>query len=337
MSSHLRGTVSDTDTTYGVVREDDGTIRLVPLDGDTPPQGQPGQDPGQTGQTQADNSQQPQGGGGTGGSESESDSPPDKLDPLAINPAFKARLNSVMSDNRYDRRLNHRTRGKLDMTGLHRVGAGATNVFSQKQARKGKNYNIVLLVDVSGSMSGWSRSFKGGELEAARVYAAKHNISVEEAMRTTTVPFNIDIAANVSGFLAVHFKGMNIEYEVIAFDDQPHTVKTFDKDIKPEVIQSEIVRMSGGGTQMLPALEHAYKSLRYKSGQSFVIVISDGQTGEGAEIKKVLHANPDVKAFGIGIGGSTCEVIPDNQTIQDTNELQTVILQWLSKHVRRGV
>jgi hypothetical protein len=67
---------------------------------------------------------------------------------------FRQQLKNIMIDNAFDRRVRGRKRGKLDMKSLYKVPAKRENIFTLKEARKNKRYNVLLLVDESGSMGG---------------------------------------------------------------------------------------------------------------------------------------------------------------------------------------
>lgn len=237
------------------------------------------------------------GGQGVGGGNT-APTPTDNQQELpAIVSGFKHRLTSVLTDNKYDRRIPKRKRGKLHMAGLWRVDTGAANVFSQKQARKGKNYSVVLLVDNSGSMG-------GGRMVMAN---------------------------KVANFLGVHFEALEIDFSVISFDHKAEVVKRFSDKLKPINIEAR------GQTYMLRGLMASLEQLKTVSGQQLVIVISDGATAQAVECTHLVKANPSIKFFGVGIGGEQCEVIPQHKAVDDVTQLQPVILEWLKQNIKRGV
>lgn len=61
-------------------------------------------------------------------------------------------VRSILSDNKFDRFIGRKTRGKLDTNGLHRFPTNG-RIFGQKEERKGKHYTATILVDLSSSMS----------------------------------------------------------------------------------------------------------------------------------------------------------------------------------------
>lgn len=67
-------------------------------------------------------------------------------------PTFRKKLDSVLLDNKYDRYVTRQKQGKLDMKSLSKVSY-SDKLFKQRIERKGKHYNIVMLLDCSGSMN----------------------------------------------------------------------------------------------------------------------------------------------------------------------------------------
>ncbi len=225
-----------------------------------------------------------------------------------IDPAFKARLSSVLTDNKYDRQLARRKSGKLSMQGLWRVSTGANNVFSQKLARQGKHYNVVLLVDQSGSMMGNRLKF----------------------------------AAAAALFLGRHFEAIDIDYSVIGFASEAAVYKSLDKpqgdweELALELLNPEDEKV-GGGTDIAAGLAKTLEQLNHQSGKHLVIVLTDGDTEHPSEVRRIIHGNsPRIEFLGVGLNHS-CEVIADNIRIDYMAQLQPSILKWLQTKIRRGV
>lgn len=66
---------------------------------------------------------------------------------------FKIKLNSVMKDNMYDRKVANQRSGTVYNRKLYKIGY-SNKVFSRRQERLNKIYNIILCLDCSGSMGG---------------------------------------------------------------------------------------------------------------------------------------------------------------------------------------
>jgi hypothetical protein len=224
---------------------------------------------------------------------------------------FRSRLQSVMTDNMYDRKTRGKKRGSLDMKHLYKAEVGSNNLFMQKTARKGKQYNIVLCVDSSGSMGGPG----SGE--------------------------PLGVAGETVVFLANAFSGLNLNFAVVGFSDNVKVHKDFNEKYDPhenaQDLFNKITHFGNSGTNDLGGMRESYKLLQNKSGQkNFVILISDGESGRNTEIRAIEEANKDLaQAFGVGIF-STCGQVRENKTIRDINQLKPTILNYLKSHIKRG-
>lgn len=255
-------------------------------------------------------------------------------------PAFRARLSSIMLDNKYDRRLRGRTRGKLDMTRLFKAPTLARNLFTKKEARRGKQYNVVLLVDESGSMRDSDKSW---------------------------------VAAECAVFLAKAFEGINVNVAIIGFNEYITVRKEFtqpcDYDRVYQAIGTMNFRRGEGWNYDYEAMERAYAMFDHApEGKNILIMLSDGQPAPGAtgkmiyvnakgqvehpirhphtlsreETEERTHLHHLVKAnahrvdsFGIGIleGGWQ---IPNHEVVKDLNELKPTIIKVLKRKITRG-
>ena len=335
MSYKLAGTVQDitTQRTYEVVVQDSGDIDLVPVD-----------DASLSATVSIGYSRSlprpPAPPDAASISNSQSSSPaiptapalPDKLNLNYINPVFRQRLSSVMTDNKYDRVISRRQRGKLGMKHLWRTGVGATNVFSQKQGRKGKHYNVILLVDESGSMHTSAKNYD------REIHVAISKLPNTDNEVTTRGMTRISLAAYLAVFLVNHFDKLNINFAVIGFSEECKTAIRHDFGQKPDTqaLFDNIIEAEGGSTDMATGLQLATKMLTGLSGQNLVIALSDGRVDDFDLTRRILNANKHLASFfGVGIG-DPCDVIADNQQIADATELQPVILDWLTRHIKRG-
>lgn len=280
---------------------------------------------------------------GSTGNYEKSEPPRKKLDAeyhkRLKDPAFLARLNSIMLDNKYARRLRGRTRGKLDMSRLFKVPTHSRSVFTQKQERKGKQYNIVLVVDQSGSMSGRKE----------------------------------EVAAEAVLFLAKQFENLNLNIGVIGYGSHVKVHKELNtKKFNYDELYTELTT-SMGGTDDYPALRRAYHMFRTApEGQNILIHVSDGSPGiyyndsvfygvngkrerlkgfvmptsryedkgyvdynQKEHLHHLVRSHPEVTAFGIGIQQGGWQ-IPDHVVIHNVSELKPKILGILRKNIRRG-
>jgi cobalamin biosynthesis protein CobT len=67
------------------------------------------------------------------------------------NTTFERKIFSVLKDNMYDRFVSNKKTGILDNRKLHKVNI-TNKLFKKRMERKGKKYEITILVDGSGSM-----------------------------------------------------------------------------------------------------------------------------------------------------------------------------------------
>lgn len=251
---------------------------------------------------------------------------------------FQTQLRNVMLDNRYDRRVRGRTRGKLDMGRLFKVPTGSRTVFTQKMARKNKHYNVVLVVDESGSM-------RGKESECA---------------------------AETTLFLAKSLMAIGIDVAIVGFNKYINVRKEFDTPLNERSvywgIESTNHGNGAGSNNDYDALNMAYHMLDNvpREGKNIVLFISDGQPAssdnyayfniKGDKFKPFKHRSPldafqkdqkehlhhlvkanDHRATSVGIGiyeGGW--QIPENFVIEDLKDLKGEIIKTLRKNIKRG-
>lgn len=277
---------------------------------------------------------------------------PKALPPLSDS-VFRARLSSIMTDNKFDRNLRGRTRGKLDMRRLWKAEVGATNLFMQKQARKNKEYNVLILVDESGSMVGG----------------------------------RIKVAAECVTFLGQSFEGLNINLAVVGFNRLVHKHKDFEEKVDWALLKKQIVHNANNGGHRgynndYDALAYAYKMFKGRSGQNFLIMLSDGdpalfapdikgiperiaandeefvykkdlmgkrhefyyekdggltwgQKCKTENFHRLVHSNSNVESIGVGIQAEGWQ-IPNHFRINNLEELKPQILAAIQKKVKRG-
>jgi uncharacterized protein with von Willebrand factor type A (vWA) domain len=252
-------------------------------------------------------------------------------------PAFKARLSSVMLDNKYDRRLKGRTRGKLDMTRLYKVPTESRTIFTQKQAKRNKQYNVVLLVDESGSMS-----------DGKSVKAAESVV-----------------------FLADAFDKIGINVAVIGFNQRVSVLKEFGKSVDLHSMYQHIATMNklkgADGNNDWDGLNRAYHMFDHApKGENILIMLSDGEPASADEaqffdindkeekapantseldrydkdtryhLHHLVNANKHrVTSIGIGIERGGWQ-IPNHSIINNPAELKKELIKQLRTLIRRG-
>lgn len=250
--------------------------------------------------------------------------------------AFKAQLTSVMTDNKFDRVQRGRTKGKIDMTRLYKVKAKSNAVFTQKMSRKGKNYNVVLVLDESGSM------VRGGRIQKAA-----------EAVLTIAKGFEGQVNIAIVGFnhFIVEHKGF----------DEP--VGDYQALFKKMVWRASDGYESGAGCNHdYDALDYAYNMLKGREGENLVLFMSDGEpaTCDGddpyigasrykAKTKLTWHEKDEIShlhhlikanaelatTIGLGIETKSWQV-PDNVQASNASQMKPILVDILRKKIKRG-
>jgi cobalamin biosynthesis protein CobT len=229
---------------------------------------------------------------------------------------FNARLRNVMKDNAYDRRVRGRKRGKLDMKSLYKVPAKRENVFTLKEAKRNKHYNVILLVDQSASMDGGPGYYGDG-------YGTL-----------------IEHAADAATFMAKSLGKVDVQTGVIGYDTKPKWHKKLPEGTKDDRLRKmkyDIVNTGGGGTTLLPALRWAYSELRKTPEyQNIVVNITDGYPSEGKDtITHFVHGNRRIADY-IEIGIQNRPLTDHGFQIDNIEELKPLLIRELKKHIKRG-
>lgn len=238
---------------------------------------------------------------------------------------FKRKLQSIFKDNKYGRTVSNRNTGKLDFRRIYKVMT-TPKVFTKEEDIGDKQYNVLLLVDVSGSMSG-----------------KKMGIAIE-----STLALIRDMQDIVS-------------LEVAAFNGRYLTVKEFDKKIRKDMFKTISDNMIqhknhyGGDNHDHIAVETAYKRLLKRKGQKILLVLSDGQPscgGSGEEcdsacgdwsklgkklqdiVREIEHSS--VVLLSIGILTTTVKNYYTHYIVlNDINKLYYTITGYMEKYIKR--
>lgn len=183
------------------------------------------------------------------------------------------RLNFIKREESVERFTSNERRGKLDTKKLYRFATGNTRLFKRKLPNVDtvRSFAFTLMVDISGSMAG------------NRVIHATRGLII----------------------LAEVFEKFDIPYEIIVFQGYPKTLKKFDqkldKDMKSKI--GHIVNMTGGGTNLIPALETVQVQKQQESNK-IVVVLSDGDTESHKQLDNdffIPWEKKGIKSIGIGI------------------------------------
>lgn len=253
---------------------------------------------------------------------------------------FQAKLQSVMTDNKFDRVIPKRRTGKLDTRNLWRASVGAVNVFKQKQERKGKEYSVVLTVDESGSM-------------------------MHDGYATPEYRYKFDAAVDVACYMARHLEKAGISFAVIGFNCTVITHKALDQKFVETDFRQAARRNydscvegtswhNAHGNHDHDAIELGMKMLSPEKHGKILMHLSDGKPacdyGSNAEcrydqdkhrperIRAIMHANPEVKAIGVGIleWQHLDRMFGTMLPIKSLSEFKEGLIKTLEREIKRG-
>ena len=252
---------------------------------------------------------------------------------------FTGRLNSILEDNKNIRFGGCFRTGKLNHKKAYKFKCNNTKIFSRKQKRMHREYNVILLIDESGSMSG-DKIFN----------TAKATVLLSEVLNKVGIPFEL------YGFNETFREYKNFEQK-------------FDWKIKRnlENIMVECESYDAGCTNDALSLCYARHNLKYKSGENIILVLTDGgsntsNTDIPLTFKKLTKGTRDgnkkyfdnfnireeiMKArqknvlIGIGLGNDAKYVkdIYPQHVYLDNNEIDMLpkcLINCLRKNIKRG-
>lgn len=267
-----------------------------------------------------------------------------------VDAVFIARLASVLTDNKFDRKVRS-TRGKIDMRGLPRVSVGARNVFTQKKERKNKQYSVVIDCDESGSM------------ERERRQLVVHTIVPELVAMLEKVGVRVGVIGTAET-VDVH-KTLNERYDrvklILKQKENAYIVKNSDGSISRGEGAEKEITMNGKsfirvcGTDNVGGAKKAMDMLAKESHGKIYIHFTDGsircdypsyckhlQGSKGAQaFRAVLNQHKDVVAVGFGIGtsGNLPEMFPEgahHQLKSDASDMREQFISFLERAIKRG-
>lgn len=250
---------------------------------------------------------------------------------------FRRRLTSIMADNKFDRRVRNKESGKIDLHRLPKVAVGSNRVFTKKQERKGKKYNIVIVVDCSGSM------IDG--------YGPGYALAYNDPSRSDISNSPQSIAADCATTLNDNFKKIGVRSAIVAYsggryDNEKipnpeeirsltYQVKGLNEHMDAQTAYANIMNYGGGGTPTDAALMRAYNILRKEDGENMVVVLTDGQPNSVDTVKMVLAKNKNVATMGIGIGVDAQRFIK-GVSVGSKDDLFNSFLNLISEQIKRG-
>lgn len=254
---------------------------------------------------------------------------------------FERKMASIMRDNKYDREVSGFRSGKLNNKKLYKVQTGSEKVFKRKTERKNKQYNIVVLMDESGSM--------------ADMVAGGHR--------------RIDMAINTTTILIKALEKNNVNFALVGFNQDMTVHKQFGKKLDAErfrkVSLENYASYRSGSNDDAGAILLARKLLSGKKGKNIIISISDGEPDINEECemfrsvledlgmeedefhddyrgsaellkRQIAKASQSAEVIGVGIGIDVKEFYSNNFKATTEQEFVDSLLKALRKSVRRG-
>lgn len=279
---------------------------------------------------------------------------------------FQRKLISIMKDNMFDRFVANKKSGKLNTKKLYKIDT-SNKLFKKKEERKGKHYNITVLVDCSGSMSRSNRYLHAGKA----VSMLTENLS-KAKLNFQVLGFNSDL------FTLLKFNQkidkdtvVKIEKEIIKRIDgsyQPYSkyVKETGELYQPEFHSKEYSKIDQDDHYDLRAgnfdgyyINEVVRQVSNLKGKNILIVLSDGiphhdygdfyipntnqkkKYLEDYPLKKVVKSAIDKSIVFLGIGIQTEAVrsyYPEKNTIvvNDLDNLYGDIVGKLQGLIKRG-
>lgn len=238
---------------------------------------------------------------------------------------FDRKIANIFKDNATKRIVGNKLSGNVDFEKLYRI-ATTSKVFCKPDDISKKQYNVLLLVDTSGSMCG-----------------SKFNVATTTAMALVR-----DMQKLVS-------------LEVMAFCGKTITCKKFDELIPVTELKNKIyepmddnLRRYGGDNHDHVALKIATKSLMKRTGRKILIVLSDGgpccsghndecdtyckgRLREGLKQQVSITERLGITILSIGIIDESVRYYYKHYTILDKlDNMYTEIAKYMDRYIKRG-
>ncbi|MFA5140357.1 MAG: vWA domain-containing protein, partial [Elusimicrobiota bacterium] len=225
-------------------------------------------------------------------------------------PETRHQLQSVLAQKVRRRTIRNRRSGELDPDALHRIPAGARDIFKEELAPNKVLYRVSLLIDTSGSMS---TEKKEAALEGA--------VMLVEALE----------------------KVAGIQYEIVKFDSDPKVLKAYNERLSPERKASLIksILEGSGSTESHVALREAIERIRMGRGEKLIIMVNDGDPDNNFDrdqYRQMIENTRDVEVHGVGLGPSAqlvLDLFPPGRGwwLKDAAELAKKLRNILQKKI----
>jgi cobalamin biosynthesis protein CobT len=277
--------------------------------------------------------------------------------------AFKSKIVSILSDNRYDRFVSGRRSGKVDTKKLFRINY-SDRVFKKQEARKNKDYAVSLLIDCSGSMrnndsSGKTRIQLAAEC-AEKLYHALENAGANIEVRGfNTFPGYAFKRFGEKKLLPkiVEKRVLNEVFKPVKFnyDNETHLLTP---EWDPAFDENKRWEGATQGNCDGEAVAFARERLLKEKGEKILFVLSDGRPSFDMGMDYFSYHNPKkkyedyslkseveqcikqgIKVYGIGIQTDrVTEYYPAENVdvVRNLDQLYPVVVNRLQKLIKRG-
>lgn len=194
------------------------------------------------------------------------------------------RLRSIMVDNKFDRHVSDQKRGLIYSPQVWKA-LTTKRIFQKKLEREHKEYDVVLLLDTSGSMDDIVYDENGNEIGS-----------------------RLSIVGTLAGVLSASLERLGINFCVLVFANHVYLAKDWGEHYHPSqwFRLRELVNIAqgktGGGTEYARALWAARQALYQRQGERLLLMFTDGN-GFHSDAKrewKLISHIAKAQCFGIG-------------------------------------
>lgn len=192
---------------------------------------------------------------------------------------FAGAVNSILTDNKYDRFVGNKKRGKINFNDLAKIGY-SEKIFKKKEARKNKDYSVLILCDASGSM-GESDSYGKSRYDVV----AESIEFLTEALGKTPVKFAIwsfaGVVLTVKDF-DQEMKGVEASAKYLSHRgdcsvcSHCEIIGMWEDHVCPNCHRMNRTSNASYNCDGL-ALHLALEEIKTRKGEKIIIVLSDGE------------------------------------------------------------
>lgn len=222
---------------------------------------------------------------------------------------FRQRVGSIMRDNMFDREVSGFRSGRLDHHALYKTPI-SDRVFTKRIESLHKRYNVVLLVDESGSMRDHNRYKYAADMVTSMVDALEHN---------------------------------GVDFGVIGFSNGTRIHKDLGdridlSDLHKTIIDTTMNDHLAGYTYECEAIRSAISMLRpVSSQQNISLVFCDGNPSDGSPKNLITELSHISEVFAYGIQTDDVSRYYDHwRRIDDLDTFCEVTFEQLSRMIHRG-